>query len=380
MFCTVRQVSVYFEHPTLGMHLVPAAAAVRQAPDTNNNTGNGASAPRTYIAPAIVSSVQNTEVMTARLCVMCVFPSPFYPSPPHTHKHTQVCACVSVGDAVSRVNGSAVSELNFNGLISRIKFLPRPIIIHFVQLIQRPRARVSVPCGADGAPVEAAVRIVERDVDVDNTSTHAAAPAPVAVPVASSTTTPPPPVPVRETSASSCEPTVILKPLPAPAPTPAPAPAPAPAADVAAEPDVVDTAAAAAAAAPPADAEYHRPYRWQPTERPARSAAARPSGSSSSSSAGSSSAGAADADDEEGDGEDGGAPAASLSLSLTAGRQAELLEAMLGHVHIDAATPSTLSATATAAGAGTGAAGEKASAGGPAGGAAGDEVEEEAEV
>ena len=63
MFCTVRQVSVYFEHPTLGMHLVPAAAAVRQAPDTNNT--HGASAPRTYIAPAIVSSVQNTEVMTA---------------------------------------------------------------------------------------------------------------------------------------------------------------------------------------------------------------------------------------------------------------------------------------------------------------------------
>ena len=59
--CTIWQVSVYFEHPTLGMYLVPAAAAVRQAPDTNN-TSNGASAPRTYIAPAIVSSVQNTEV------------------------------------------------------------------------------------------------------------------------------------------------------------------------------------------------------------------------------------------------------------------------------------------------------------------------------
>ena len=40
-----------------------------------------------------------------------------------------------MGDAVSRINGTSVSELNFNGLVSRIQYLPRPIIIHFVQLV-----------------------------------------------------------------------------------------------------------------------------------------------------------------------------------------------------------------------------------------------------
>ena len=58
------QVSVFFEQPTLGMHLVPAAAAVRPVPDTGADpASNGIDrAPRTYVAPAIVSSVQNTEV------------------------------------------------------------------------------------------------------------------------------------------------------------------------------------------------------------------------------------------------------------------------------------------------------------------------------
>ena len=50
---------------------------------------------------------------------------------------------LNIGDAVSRINGVSVSELNFNGLVSRIQYLPRPIIIHFVQLVS---TRTGLPC------------------------------------------------------------------------------------------------------------------------------------------------------------------------------------------------------------------------------------------
>lgn len=46
---------------------------------------------------------------------------------------------------MSRLNGVAVSELNFNGLVSRIQFLPRPIIIHFVQLLKSAPPPPSLP-------------------------------------------------------------------------------------------------------------------------------------------------------------------------------------------------------------------------------------------
>ena len=36
---------------------------------------------------------------------------------------------------MSRINGVSVSELNFTGLVSRIQYVQRPVIIHFVQLV-----------------------------------------------------------------------------------------------------------------------------------------------------------------------------------------------------------------------------------------------------
>jgi hypothetical protein len=42
---------------------------------------------------------------------------------------------LKIGDAVSRINGVSVSELNFTGLVSRIQYVQRPVIIHFVQLV-----------------------------------------------------------------------------------------------------------------------------------------------------------------------------------------------------------------------------------------------------
>jgi hypothetical protein len=46
-----------------------------------------------------------------------------------------LCPGLYSGDAITKINGLSVSGMTFNGVVSRIKALPRPIIIHFVQVI-----------------------------------------------------------------------------------------------------------------------------------------------------------------------------------------------------------------------------------------------------
>jgi hypothetical protein len=46
-----------------------------------------------------------------------------------------VCTGVSPGDTISKINGMPVAGTNFQGIIARIKLLPRPIIIHFISVI-----------------------------------------------------------------------------------------------------------------------------------------------------------------------------------------------------------------------------------------------------
>ena len=60
----VREVSLYFENSTLGMHLVPAAAAVRPGTYTSGQgqgQDNQDKHKKSYVAPAIISSIQDTE-------------------------------------------------------------------------------------------------------------------------------------------------------------------------------------------------------------------------------------------------------------------------------------------------------------------------------
>lgn len=53
-----------------------------------------------------------------------------------------------VGDSVSKINGQVVADLNFNGCIARIRRLPRPMVVHYIQFLTR-RPQVG------GAKVEA---------------------------------------------------------------------------------------------------------------------------------------------------------------------------------------------------------------------------------
>ena len=41
-----------------------------------------------------------------------------------------------VGDSVSKINGQVIAELNFNGTIARIRRLPRPMVMHYIQVIR----------------------------------------------------------------------------------------------------------------------------------------------------------------------------------------------------------------------------------------------------
>ena len=52
---------------------------------------------------------------------------------------------VRVGDAVSKLNGVAVEDLNFSGTIARIRRLPRPFVVHFTQVFTRRGAQLPSP-------------------------------------------------------------------------------------------------------------------------------------------------------------------------------------------------------------------------------------------
>ena len=39
------------------------------------------------------------------------------------------------GDSISKINGVPVSSIGFNAIVNRLKFLPRPMVVHFVRVL-----------------------------------------------------------------------------------------------------------------------------------------------------------------------------------------------------------------------------------------------------
>lgn len=101
----VREFSLSFHVPTIGMSLLPSERM-------GDNT------------PAIVGLIQKADI----------------------------CKGVLPGDSISKINGVAVAGMNFNGVVSRIKALPRPLIIHFIQVIAGPGSAASVGPAASVSP------------------------------------------------------------------------------------------------------------------------------------------------------------------------------------------------------------------------------------
>mmetsp|Transcript_22746 Transcript_22746/g.23402 ORF Transcript_22746/g.23402 Transcript_22746/m.23402 type:complete len:391 (+) Transcript_22746:106-1278(+) len=90
----VRETSIVFKTPTLGLTLIPC-----ESPGS----------------PAVIGFVQNTEL----------------------------CASLTAGDIVSKINGSAVGSLTFDGVVRMLKHLPRPIVVHFAQTLACPESESS---------------------------------------------------------------------------------------------------------------------------------------------------------------------------------------------------------------------------------------------
>jgi hypothetical protein len=108
----IREVSFDFHLPKLGLTL---AANVKNV----------------AVSPAVVQSIQTPEY----------------------------CDGIGIGDCVSRINGVSVNGLNFTGVVNRIKMLPKPMIIHFVQII--------------GAPIETRVADSSSPVDQNQQQSRA---------------------------------------------------------------------------------------------------------------------------------------------------------------------------------------------------------------
>ena len=47
----------------------------------------------------------------------------------------ELCVGVLPGDSISKINGVPVSSVSFNAIVNRLKFLPRPMVVHFVRVL-----------------------------------------------------------------------------------------------------------------------------------------------------------------------------------------------------------------------------------------------------
>lgn len=92
----VRETSMVFTTPTIGVTLIPC-----DSPGT----------------PAVVGFIQNSDA----------------------------CSTLMAGDIVSKINGTGTGSLTFNGVVRMLKHLPRPIVVHFVQVSRVLSTPVCVP-------------------------------------------------------------------------------------------------------------------------------------------------------------------------------------------------------------------------------------------
>lgn len=76
-----------------------------------------------YRLPQLGVTLQRSANETASVCKI---------------QNPEIAPSLRVGDSVSKVNGVVVSEMNFNGIIARIRRLPRPMVMHFIQVISFP--------------------------------------------------------------------------------------------------------------------------------------------------------------------------------------------------------------------------------------------------
>jgi hypothetical protein len=102
----VKEYSVSFHVPQLGLSLIPYHTSNNQVAKSKASPQE-AYAQDDYNTPVVVGSILKPDV----------------------------CVGITPGDTISKINGVPVAGTNFQGIIARIKLLPRPILIHFISVI-----------------------------------------------------------------------------------------------------------------------------------------------------------------------------------------------------------------------------------------------------
>ena len=81
----------------------------------------------------------------------------------------ELCVGVLPGDSISKINGVPVSSVSFNAIVNRLKFLPRPMVVHFVRIEDKVRAlRPKALTGEKQDPTEDMPRKLPAFVEGDS--------------------------------------------------------------------------------------------------------------------------------------------------------------------------------------------------------------------
>lgn len=76
----------------------------------------------------------------------------------------ELCPGLDEGDSISKINGVPVAGLSFNGVVSRLKFLPRPMIVHFVRVLGKEES-ASTGAAAVGDEAQGGEKALPKFVD-----------------------------------------------------------------------------------------------------------------------------------------------------------------------------------------------------------------------
>jgi hypothetical protein len=118
---SVREFSVFFHTPQLGLSLV--AGSSQKAP---SHASSGSADSRCSVVVGSLQKPDRAEDAAAATAAAAAA---------HGGKLKDRGEGVEIGDVISKINGVPVADYGFDGVIHRIRMLPRPMIVHFIKVV-----------------------------------------------------------------------------------------------------------------------------------------------------------------------------------------------------------------------------------------------------